>query len=395
VRTMLVVSEMALAALLVIGAGLTARSFAELMSIEPGFDPRGVLSMGISLPSTRYPDAPTVNAFWERVRAEVATLPGVEVAGLVRVLPIAATIGDAGLNIEGKPVAPGELGRQADWQAVSPGYFAALRIPIRRGRGIEESDTPEGLPVIVINETLAAQYFAGEDPIGRRIQLGGPTGPFRTVVGIVADNHHNGLTTPVKRAWFIPVSQWALSYGSPRRSMSLVVRSTGDPQGLISAVAAVVRKLDPDLPLTDVQTLDDVMSVAVQGPRFTMALMASFAVLALALAAVGIYGVVGYSVRQRTREIGIRLAMGSEPRDVRALVLRQGMVPAAWGVGIGVTLAFALSRFIRGVLYGVSPGDATTFVVVPAVLLIVAAGAVLLPAIRASQVEPVEALRTE
>jgi predicted permease len=396
-RTLLVVAEMALAVLLVIGAGLTIRSFRNLQRIDPGFDGNNVLTFRLTLPAARYPDAPRVEGFYQNLADQVRRLPGVKAAGFIRVLPLAAEIGDAGLQIEGKPIPAGEPGRSADWQAVSPGFFEAMGMRLGSGRFFDATDTPGGMQVVMINLTLAREYFPGEDPLGKRIKIfGGDEQPWRTVVGVVADYHHNGLLTPVKRAWFVPQNQWAVSTGgSPRRSMTMAIRSSTDPRGLLAPVRSMVQKMDPDLPLTQVTTMDAVLSAATQEQRFTMALMAGFAMLALVLAAVGIYGVISYSVSQRTREIGIRLALGAGVSEVRSLVLRQGMVPAVTGIAIGLGLAIMLTRYLRTLLYGVAPLDPLTFGTIPVLLLMVAVVSVLIPAARASRVAPSEALRGE
>jgi len=232
------------------------------------------------------------------------------------------------------------------------------------------------------------------------IKIGRPDAPFRRVVGVVGDVHHNGLLGNLKRGFYLPQDQWARSYGSPtsptpRRSAYLVARTIGDPRDITGRVVGLIRGLDPDLPATDIRLLSDVLASATQEQRFTMGLMAVFALLALTLAAVGIYGVISYSVSQRTREIGIRLALGSDVRGVRDLVLRQGMRPAYLGVALGVVGAVVLTRFLRAILYEVAPLDWVTFLLVPLLLLGVAVLAVLIPAVRASRVAPVEALRME
>jgi predicted permease len=268
---------------------------------------------------------------------------------------------------------------------------------IASGRFFDATDTPDGVQVVLINQTLAREYFPGEDPLGKRLRIfGGDNQPWRTIVGVVADYHHNGLLTPVKRAWFVPQSQWAVSNGGrPRRSMTMAIRTGSDPRGLLAPVRSMVLKMDPDLPLTQVTTMDAVLSAATQEQRFTMALMAGFALLALVLAAVGIYGVISYSVSQRTQEIGIRLALGADVGQVRSLVLRQGMTPAVTGIAIGLGLAVMLTRYLRTLLYGVAPLDPLTFGTIPVLLLMVAVASVLIPAARASRVAPVEALRGE
>ncbi|MEO5798325.1 MAG: ABC transporter permease [Gemmatimonadales bacterium] len=394
-RTLLVVAEMALAVLLVISAGLTIKSFRNLMQVDPGFDTRGVLTMRTSLPSATYADENAVLNFYRNFGNEVRQLPGVQFAGFGRVLPLAAEMGDAGIAIEAHPTPAGVPGNQADWQAASPGYFEAMKIRLITGRYIDNTDTKEGLQTAVINEALAKEYFPGENPIGQRVRMGGQDRPWRVVVGVVGNYHHNGLTASFKRAFFIPAEQWSNSYGQPRRAMTLIVRSSGNPKELIGPVAAIARGLAPDVPVTQITTMDDVLSAATQEQRFTMALMAGFALLALVLAAVGIYGVISYSVSQRTREIGIRLALGADVASVRSLVLRQGMVPAVIGIGVGLASALLLTRYLGSLLYGVAAIDAFTFATIPLLLLIVAAGSVLLPAMRASRVEPVEALRGE
>jgi putative ABC transport system permease protein len=394
-RSLLVMAEMALAALLVIGAGLTIRSFLKLLDIDPGFDARSALTLRLSLPETQYPTTEGVVGFFDRVGTEVRGLPGVQAAGFARLLPLASTIGDAGMSIEGRPVGPGEPNRSADWQAVTPGYFEAMGMRLVRGRFLDSTDVADGAQVIAINQTLAREYFPDQDPIGQRIRVGRDTTLWRTIVGVIGDVHHNSLITPVKRKWFVPHAQWARSYSLPRRAMTLVVRTRADPLAALGPVDNVIHRIDPNLTLSQVATLGTVLAGATREQRFTMALMSGFATLALALAAIGIYGVISYTVSQRTREIGIRLALGAQPSRVRSLILRQGLAPAVIGVGAGLLAAAGLARFLRSVLYGVAPLDPLTFVTWPLVLLVVAATAVLLPAARASRVEPVEVLRGE
>ncbi|MFI5235103.1 MAG: ABC transporter permease [Gemmatimonadales bacterium] len=394
-RTLLVVAEMALAVLLVIGAGLTIKSFRNLQQIDPGFDAHNVLTLRLSLPAARYGTVESVNGFYTRLGDEVRQMPRVNAAGFARLLPLASEMGDAGMMIEGKPTPSDQPGRSADWQVVTPGYFEAMKMRLVRGRFFNTTDSPDGAPVIAINETLAHEYFPGEDPLGHRIRMGDPTQPWRTIVGVVGDAHHNSLTTPVKRSWYLPHDQWGNLFGAPRRAMTLVVRTTGDPRALLPPITQAVHQLDPDLPLTQIATMSDVLAGATQEQRFTMALMAGFALLALVLAAVGIYGVIAYVVGQRTREIGIRLALGADAGAVRLLVLRQAIAPALTGIGVGLAAALFLTRYLRSLLYGVAPVDAATFAAIPVLLLLVATGSVLIPAIRASRVAPMEALRVE
>ncbi|HYK10378.1 MAG TPA: ABC transporter permease [Gemmatimonadales bacterium] len=399
-RTALVVCETAFAVLLLIGAGLTIRTFINLLRINPGFDARHVLTMQVSLPAAKYGTVESANTFFHTLGDEVRKLPGVQAAGFSRLLPLATEMGDAGLVIQTKPLPPNEPRRQADWQAVSPGYFEAMKIPLVSGRYFDAHDDYQGEQVIILNRELVKEYFPGEDPLGQMIRIGRQDAPFRRVVGVVGDVHHNGLLGNLKRGFYVPQDQWANSYGPPtspvpRRSAYLVVRSSGAPEDLTGRVVGLIRGLDADLPATDIRLLSDVLATATQEQRFTMGLMAVFALLALTLAAVGIYGVISYSVSQRTREIGIRLALGSDVRGVRDLVLRQGMRPAYLGVLLGLGGAVVLTRFLQAILYQVAPLDWVTFLFVPFVLLAVAAVAVLIPAVRASRVAPVEALRME
>ncbi|HEY9384422.1 MAG TPA: ABC transporter permease [Gemmatimonadales bacterium] len=395
-RSLLVAAEMAFAVVLLIGAGLTIRSFAKLRQVDPGFAVRNALTLRLSLPQARYPDTVSVVRFYQELGDAVKALPGVQAAGFIRVLPLAAEIGDAFTEIEGKPLPPGENGRSADWQTATPGLFEAMGMRLVKGRFFAASDRPDGQQVALINEAFAREYFPGEDPLGRRIHtMSGNNGAWRTIVGVVGDYHHSGLLNPAKRTWFIPHNQWVNSNTFIRRSLTLVAKTSADPLTLLQPVEGIIKRMDPDLPVTQVQTMAGVLATATQEQRFTMRLMAGFAGLALLLAAVGIYGVIAYSVSQRTREIGIRLALGANQGMVRGLVLRQGLAPAVFGIMVGLGAAVGLTRFLQKLLYGVAPLDPLTFATIPVLLLAVAAGSVLLPAARASRVEPVEALRSE
>ena len=395
-RSLLVAAEMAFAVLLLIGAGLTVRSFAKLRQVDPGFSTRNALTLRLSLPQARYPDTASVVRFYQELGDAVKALPGVQAAGFVRVLPLAAEIGDAFTEVEGRPVPQGENGRSADWQTATPGLFEAMGMRLVKGRFFDATDTPDGQQVAIINEAFAREYLPGEDPLGHRIHtMSGDNGAWRTIVGVVGDYRHNGLLNPAKRTWFIPHNQWVHSNAFIRRSLTLVAKTAADPVALLKPVEGIIKRMDPDLPVTQVQTMGEVLAAATQEQRFTMRLMAGFAALALLLAAVGIYGVISYSVSQRTREIGIRLALGANQGMVRGLVLRQGLTPVAVGMVLGLGAAVGLTRFLQKVLYGVAPLDPVTFATIPVLLLGVAAGSVLLPAARASRVQPVEALRSE
>ncbi|MFN8653994.1 MAG: ABC transporter permease [Gemmatimonadales bacterium] len=395
-RDLLVAAEMGLAIMLVIGAALLVRSFRNLASTDPGFDAGKALTVKLSLPASKYPATADVVRFYEELRHDVAALPGVTAAGLVRVLPLAEDIGDAGMMIEGKAPPDGNGGWSADWQVVSPGLFEALGMRLVKGRFFDDRDTPDGLQVIAVNQAVVDQYFApGEDPIGRRIRIGGPDRPWRTIVAVLGDTRHHGLTGPIKRTWFVPHAQFANSWGSARRTMTLVLRTGADPMRQLAPVTRAIAARDPDLPLARVMTMDEVLAGAVQGQRFTMTLMAGFALLALFLSALGVYAVIAYSVSQRTREIGIRLALGADGALVRRMIVGQGLRPALIGVTLGLVAAAALSRFLAALLYGVTPLDPATYLSVPVLLLVVAVLSSAAPALRATRVDPALALREE
>lgn len=394
-RFALVATETAFATLLLVGAGLTIRSFMTLSRIDPGFDAEHVLTMHVSLPRARYTSRTSIVNFFDRSAEAVRHLPGVRSAAFVRLLPLATEMGDAGIRIAGRPVPAGEQGRQADFQDVSPGYFVTMGIPILSGRAFDAHDDSAGEQVIAINQELAKEYFPGENPLGQMVRIGAQTSPWRRIVAVVGNVHHNGLVGPLKRGFYVPIGQWADSYGGAENAMSLVIRTAGETGSLRGPVEHTVHQLDPDLPVTDVRPMTAVLASATAEQRFTMGILAVFAALAVTLAAVGIYGVISFAVSRRTREIGIRLALGSAVGDVRALILRQGMAPVYAGVGLGLAGAVVLSKFLRAILYGVAPLDGITFALSALVLLAVAAIAVLAPALRASRIAPVEALREE
>jgi putative ABC transport system permease protein len=270
-----------------------------------------------------------------------------------------------------------------------------MGVRLLRGRAITAADRADAPPVAVINETMARQYWPGEPALGRRFRFNGPTAPWIEVVGVVADEKHAGLGVPVNRKWYRPHAQWSQSGASPIRAMTLVVRSNADPVGLVRPVRDALRALDPRLAVSEVRTLDEVVGASVARQRFTMLLLSVFAAIALALAAVGVYGVMSYWVSERTREIGIRMALGATQEQVTTLVVREGLAPVLAGVAGGGLAALGLAGVMRGLLYGVAPRDPVTFVGVALALVAVAVAASWVPARRAAQLPPVEALRHE
>ena len=397
-RSALVIAEMTLAVVLVIGAGLMVRSLSALGRIDLGFDPDHVLTMRVSIPATRYDTPEKVIDFFRTLNERVRAMPGVESAGFMRILPLATTIGDFGLDVEGFEETPGNNAK-GDWQIVTDGSFEAMGARLLRGRWFTAADTEQSQPIAVINETMARTYWKNpEDAIGGHIKLGGgdPKRPWVTVVGMVADERHNGVTGIVKEKFYIPHSQWHVALnGGVIRGGFLVVRTTGDPMALAGPVRSAVRALDGNIPVSNVRPMADVVSTALATPRLTGFLLGTFAAIALTLAAVGIYGVLSYLVARRTHEIGIRLAVGANRSQVLLMVLRQAMTLAGAGITAGIVAALMLTQLMQSLLYEVRPADPATFIAVTAALIVVALAAGALPAWRATRVSPVIALRTE
>ncbi|HEY4231173.1 MAG TPA: ABC transporter permease [Thermoanaerobaculia bacterium] len=388
--------QMALAVLLLLGAGLMLRTLDALLHVDLGFQPEHVLTLQLRPPEASYKTPESVVAFYRALLDRVRGLPGVRAAGLVRSLPLAASIGDWGLDIDGFVESPGNSAK-GDWQVVSDGAFEALGERIVRGRTFTAGDTAEALPVAVVNETLARTYWPGQDPIGKRMRMGSATTrPWMTVVGLVKDERHNGVTAAIKEKFFVPYSQFPRAReGDAARGMTLVLRVASEPMRLVNPIRAEVRALDPRLPVANVRLMTDVVDASLATPRLTGTLLTIFAGLALVLAAVGVAGVLAYLVSRRRREIGIRMALGASRANVLALIVRRGVLYAGIGIAAGVAVALFLTRLMEGLLFGVAPRDPLTFVAVSAILLVIAAAASLVPALRAARVDPLEALRSE
>ena len=394
-RGALVATEIALALVLVVGAGLMVRSLSALGRIDLGFDADRVLTARVAVPAASYETPDEVVAFYSQLLDRVRELPGVEHAGIVRALPLATSIGDWSLMVEGFEAPPGGDAK-GDWQIVSDDAFEAMGARLVRGRWFTAADTAASMPVAVINETMALTYWRDGEAVGGRIRVGAEENPWATVVGIVADERHNGVTGIVKEKFFIPHSQWDFVSGAdPIRNVFVVLRTAGDPLALAAPLRAEVRALDPALPVANVRPMADVVSTALATPRLTGVLLGVFAGIALALAAVGIYGVLAYTVSQRTHEIGTRLAIGADRSQVLTMILGQGLTLAAVGIAVGLAASFGLTRLMQSVLYEVSPVDPATFLLMAVLLLLFAAIASYLPALRATRVSPTMALRGE
>jgi putative ABC transport system permease protein len=396
-RDSLAVAQVALSVTLLVGALLLVRSFAELQRVDLGFDPRDALTFRVGVPQSRYPQSGDVIAFFRTLQERVAQLPDVRAVGATRLLPLTGTIGDWTITVDGRPRAPGE-NPNADWQIATPGYFEAMGMQLVRGRFITSADHENAPLVAVINEAMADRYWPGVDPIGKRFHLGDRDQPWITVVGVSRQVRHNAVVETPRAEMYVPHPQWEVATTvrpSTMRSMTLVVRTGGDPRALVDHIRRTVRALDPNLPVADVRTLQQVADDSLARPRFTTTLLGLFAALALTLATIGIYGVVSLLVTRRRQEIGIRMALGARRGNILHMVLRRGMALAAIGLVIGLTGALWLTGALTSLLYGVTRFDLLTFALAPAMLASVALLACVIPAVRAAAVNPVIALREE
>jgi predicted permease len=393
-RSLLVVGELALSVVLLTGAGLLLKSLWALQRVELGFEPQGVLTARLALPQTGYQKPEEVVALYRRLLERVRALPGVSRAGLIRSLPMGAQIGDSGIMVEGRVNTPGDSAK-GDWQVASDGAIEALGERIARGRSFEESDTTGSQVVGLVNETMARMYWPDVDPIGRRFRQGGDQRPWITIVGIVKDVRHNGIRAPIKGKFYRAHSQFHLSSGFSARNMTLVVRTSGPPMALAGPIRAAVRELDPALPVAAIRPMSEVIDAALATPRLAGGLLVLFAALALALSAVGIYGVLSYLVSQRSQEIGIRMAIGADRAQVLRHVMAGGLRLSLAGIALGSAAALALARLAGSLLHEVKPHDPATFAAVPVLLTAVALAASYLPALRATRVDPLRALRSE
>ncbi|HEX2167990.1 MAG TPA: ABC transporter permease, partial [Longimicrobiales bacterium] len=395
VRRALVVSEVALAVVLVVGSSLMLRSFASLQSVDPGFDPDGLLSFQLFLPATSYPEPGDQAAFLERLTERLRSLPGVTSAAAMSGLPPRREVNANDTDFEGLAQTPESPAHNTDyWQFITRDYLETMDIPLRDGRLFTYADEAGG-PVVLINERLANVFYPDVNPIGRRLRPPGDDVPWHTIVGVVKDVKQGGLEEPTGTEVYFLYPQTANQIGFAPRTMNLVVRTSGDPNQLASSVRSAVRDLDPQLPVANMASMNDVLHAAVAGPRFITLLLAVFAAVALALAAIGTYGVMAYSVAQRRQEIGIRMALGAQASSVLGMVLGQGVVVAAIGIALGVAGAWALTRLMSALLFNVSATDPLAFVSAPLLLAIVALTACYIPARRATRVDPAVVLKSD
>jgi putative ABC transport system permease protein len=395
VRRGLVAVEVALAVVLVAGAGLLLRSFWHLRQIEVGFRPDHVLALDLALPESRYADTASAVGFYRALEERLRALPGVAAVGGTSHLPLTGAVGNWDIEIEGRPQRPGDPAPSPNVNMATPGYYRALRIPMARGRAFDETDGERAPPVVVVNETMARALWPGEDPVGRRFRVIGDSTEWMTVVGVAGDTRSWGLAAAPRAEYTLPVYQLPRALRTVRRTLTMVIRSTGDPRTVAAPAREIVAGLDRDLAVANLRTLDQVVADSVGDRRLTLLLLGLFGGAALLLALVGIYGVTAHGVSQRTREMGIRLALGAAPGAVRRLVLGEGLRVAGLGLGAGLVLALAGGRVLRSQLYGVGSADPATYVALSAVLLLVAAAATWIPARRATRVDPAITLRAE
>jgi putative ABC transport system permease protein len=386
-RGWLVVSQIALACVLLVGAGLLARTFVQLVTLRPGFNPQNLLTVQLFLPNDKYKKDQLAD-FYRRVTAEFEAMPGVESVGASSSGPQFGGFETIDVLAEGQSAPPSGDYPQARYQDIGPGYFATMQIPLLAGREFADSDTASAPPVAVINETLARKFFPGENPVGKRLLLPRDKEELE-VVGVAGDVRRYGLGEAVEPEIYWPYMQ------QPRWANYFVLRTHADPTAVTSAARRRVAALDGDVSVSNAATMDKLISKALTRPRFNLILLGLFAATALVLAALGLYGVISYDTARRTHEIGIRVALGAEARDVLALVLRQGMTVALAGIGLGLLASLALTRLAASLLYGVSATDPLTFASIASLLAAIALLASYLPARRATKVDPIVALRYE
>jgi putative ABC transport system permease protein len=390
-RGFLVVGEVALALMLLAGAGLLVKSFAQLRKIDTGFETEKVLTMVLRLPAAKYREDPQYVAFFRQALERIRATPGVSSAGMVNFLPLYGGLGSAtSFNIEGKPEPPRGTGPSTNVRVADSGYFKTMGIPLLRGRSFTDAEDAEVRPVILVSDSFARKHFPGEDPLGKRIKVFMSEDPAWTeIIGVVGDVRYDNLTAEAESFVYYPHP--GLTYPF----MTLVIRTSGDPAEMAPAVRREIAAIDADQPVSDVRTMTQVMADTVSRARFNTLLLGIFAGLATLLAAVGIFGVMNYSVQLRTREIGLRMALGAQPGRMLMLVLRQGLVLTLIGIGVGLVGALALSRVMSGLLYGVTASDPATFAVIVVVLAVVSLVACYIPARRATRVDPLIALKYE
>ena len=388
VRKILVIAEVAVAVVLLTGAGLLLRSFVRLLQVDPGFSKERVLALQVFLPRN-FNEREKMIAFFDQSLEKIKGVPGIEAAAVVATPPFINLDQDAPFNIAGRPAPPQGSEPTAFYAPVSSDYLNALSIPLKKGRFFTSFDTAESPPVVVINETMARRYFPNEDPVGQRLIVMFGNTRTREIVGVIGDVLHNGLHAEPRAEMFVPHQQSASAH------MTFLVRTTTEPGSQLAAVKRAIREVNPNQTFARTATMEELVADSLKERRFNLFLLGLFAAIALLLATIGIYGSISYSTRQRTNEIGVRIALGAQSRDVLRLIVGQGIWLALIGVAIGLGVALLLTRAIRSFLFGVSPADPLTFLAISVLLLLTALIASLIPARRATKVDPLVALRNE
>jgi putative ABC transport system permease protein len=387
-QNLLVVAEVALALVLLTSAGLLIKSFVQLQNVDPGFNPRNVLTMEISLPARTYTDNASQARFYNEAQKRIASIPGIKNAGFTNILPMSGTNSDSSFKIEGRTSDDKNPSPDEEFRQVSPGFFKAMEISLLRGRQFSESDNADALPVTIINAALAKRYWPDEDAIGKRIDIGasGAKEKWATIIGVVGNVRHRGLDYDPLPEYYMPITQ------TPNSQAVLAVRGSQEAGSLISAIRSALHEIDPAQPIAHVRTLEQVVADSVAPRRLSIWLLALFAAIALALASIGIYGVMSFLVVQRTHELGVRMALGAQRRDILRLVIGHAAKLILAGTAIGLTFAFATTRLLAAMLYHVSPHDLTTFALVTAGLGAVALVASYIPTSRVIRADPMLAL---
>jgi putative ABC transport system permease protein len=391
-RSALVIAEMALAVLVLAGSGLLLQSMRRLLDVRPGFNPRGVLSLQVQVVGQRFANDTVTWRHFDQVLAAVRAVPGVAEAALTSQLPLSGDFDAYGIHSERHPRANPQEDPSAHRYAISPGFLETMRIPVVRGRSIDSRDNSSAPMVALVNASFAKKFFPGEDVVGQRIRVGAAdSGPWRTIVGVTGDLHQVSLVGDASDAVYVPEGQWANADGA----MSLVMRTTGDAAALAEPIRRAVWSVDKNQPIVRVAMMEAVVASSAAERRFVLSLFEVFGMLAVALAALGLYGVLAASVTERVREIGVREALGATPRAIVSMIVRQGMALAAGGAAIGLALSIAASRALVDQLFATSRMDPVTYGAVLASLGLVALGACAIPAARAAMVDPMESLRAE
>jgi predicted permease len=397
-RNVLVVAEVALSLMLLIGAGLLIRSLWVLRAVNPGFDPHGVVTMNVAVPTEKFTLPAQQISYYGRVLERVRSLPGVQSAGLIDSLPLSDDGSHQPISIEGRPAAAMADLPEVEIRQLSPGYISAMHIPLLSGRDIDDSDAAGRPGAVLISESMAKSFWPNENPVGKRLTLYFFPELRRVVVGVVADVKLTAMNeTQPQPTLYYPLAQLSAARGESWNSfgMNLAVRTDAAPLSVVPAITGSIREIDSEVPLLNIRTMDDSVSASLSQARFTMLLLGAFAGLALLLAVVGIYSVMSYSVSRRTNEIGIRVALGASRGDVLLLIVRQALLLALTGSVMGIAGALSLSRLMASQLYGVRPTDPLTFITVAALLMVVSLVASYIPARRAMRIDPMNALRYE